>query len=436
MMFASAASKLFINSVLILCIVNQAQSQQFQQNQGQNKLNQRLQQYEQVTKSNQQKNQQSLRGKQLQQRQLQIENEPSKDLWAVIHVGPMKTGSSVIQESFPTVSNELILDEYEEASQAMSKGIETNHMIGCFRPDAVKYTGGPNFELSCHPNALKQLKQVADRQHNLIISADYLTDPKTDLVKLKEFLAPWKNHKVVAYYRRYYDWLVSFHHQMYKRHSPETRVPISDFLEVEAEHGYLYKTMYLVDAMDRWRQYFPYIEIINLYELPNNDIAQSFYCKGLVGGSNTCNKYTEAQVSDPAPYEKEIEPLIYSDLAYFAKKQGLWNEATTGLTERSVARLAQIYQEQTLNRTVTDFGPAVVCPERWVIDSLLKKSLQLEEQVFPTYFFFHGEREVIADVKATKKSKMCNVDAEIVLDEYEEWQAFFSHLNRLVPKRS
>lgn len=428
-------SRLLITSFLISFNAYQAHCQQKQQS---SKLNQRLQQHEQFINSKQPttNKQQSLRGQQqIQQRQLQTVVEPNKDLWAVIHVGPMKTGASAIQASFSSFANEMILDEYEEASHAMSKGIETNHMIGCFRPDAVPYTGGPNFELSCHSNAMKELKQVADRQHNLIISADYLTDPKTDVKKLLEFLAPWKNHKVVAYYRRYYDWLVSFHHQMYKRHSPETRVPISDFLEVEAEHGYLYKTMYLVEAMDRWRQYFPYIEIINLYELPNNDILQSFYCKGLVAGDNACNKIMESQVAEPAPYEKPIEPFVYSDLAYFAKKQGLWNEATTGLTERSVSRLAQIYQEQTLNRTVFDFGPAVICPERWVINSLLKTTLKIEEQVFPTFYFFHGERQMIADVKATKKSKMCNVDAEIVLDEYEEWRAFFTHLNHVVPKK-
>jgi hypothetical protein len=353
------------------------------------------------------------------------------DLWVVIHIGPMKTGSSSIQKSLgPIMKHMTEEDKFEDAGFSMHRGIEAFHMIGCFRPDAVRYTGTPGkFELSCHPDALNQVSKVAERGHHLMITAEYLTDPKTDIAKLKGFLKPWKNHKVVAYYRRYYDWLVSFHNQIYKQRTPATRKSIAAFLEAEAENEYFWKTMYLVDAVDRWGKYFSFIEIINIYDIPNNDVRQAFYCQGLVEAKASCNKYLEYKTKEPESFENPSVPLVYSDLAYHAKHQGLWNESITGLTESQVAKLVAYNQERTLNRTQWDFGKAVVCPERWVMNHLLKKSLEVEKELFPTYFFYHGERDIITHFNTIKSTKMCHIDAEYVLEYLDEWKTFFRKLN-------
>jgi hypothetical protein len=69
---------------------------------------------------------------------IQPQQHQVQDLTAVIHIGPMKTGSSAIQASLGIVVPEIeSIDNYEDAGFAMSKGIEAYHMVGCFRPDAV-----------------------------------------------------------------------------------------------------------------------------------------------------------------------------------------------------------------------------------------------------------------------------------------------------------
>ena len=342
----------------------------------------------------------------------------------------MKTGSSAIQYSLGKVMKHMKEDNYEDAVFSMDNGIEAYHMVGCFRPDAVPYTGTPGrFELSCHPDALNQVSKVADRGHNLMITAEYLTDPKTDLAKFKEFLKPWSNHKVVAYYRRYYDWLISFHNQIYKQHTPATRKSVAAFLEAEAENEYFWKTMYVSEAVNRWRKHFSFIEIINIYDIPNNDVRQAFYCQGLVAALTSCSKFTEHQTLEPQRVENPSVPLIYRDLSYHAKHQGLWNESTSGLTEPQVTKLVKYYHEKTLNKTKWNFGKAVVCPERWVRNRLLKKSLDIEKELFPTYHFYHGERDMITHFNTIKRSKMCHVDAEYVLENFDEWRTFFHKLN-------
>jgi hypothetical protein len=390
----------------------------------------------------------------------------SSGLTAVIHIGPMKTGSSAIQESLGDVVPEIeTIDHYEDAGFAMDDGIEAYHMIGCFRSDAVPYTGGPYFEISCHPDALNQVRRVADRNHNLIITAEYLTDPKTDLKALKQFLQPWSHHKIVAYYRRYYDWLLSFHNQVNKQRSPVDRKSVTEFVTNESKRSFFWKSMYLIESVNRYAEYFNDIEIINIYDIPDKDVRRAFYCDALPHAEASCQKFMkylvtteeaaiEAQrVAAVAASNNETMPhhlvenpsvaLVYSELAYYAKEMNLWHETTTSpnnlgmnnkhpvLNEKYVTQLAQQYQEVKLNKTSYDFGNALVCPEPEVFDWFLQKSLDVEKQLFPTYYYRQGRDEIMAHFHSIRHTKMCHVNATIVLQSSPEWRDFFMSLNSI-----
>jgi hypothetical protein len=366
----------------------------------------------------------------------QLFDGTNKDLTAVIHIGPMKTGSSAIQASLGIVVPEIErYDGYEDAGFAMDKGIEAFHMVGCFRPDAVPFTGGDYFEISCHPDALNQVARVAERRHNLIITAEYLTDPQTDLAKFKEFLQPWKHHRIVAYYRRYHDWLLSFHNQIYKQQTTATRKSIAEFVTHESKVNFLWNTMYLTESINRYSNYFDDIHVINIYDLPNQDVREAFYCDGLPDATESCTKFKNYAATEAKHVENPSVPLVYSDLAYYAQEMGYWTSKELGgaLTMKNVASLAQHHQEEQLKKSSYDFDNAVICPEEAVLDELLQKSLDVEKELFPEFYAQQGEQEIIMHFNKIKNTKMCHVDAKFVLDNSPEWVDFFRGINNVSP---
>ena len=69
----------------------------------------------------------------------------------------------------------------------------------------------------CQKDLLQSGREVAKDGHSLLVSAetfDHLND--SEVKALSEYLHPWETVTIVVTYRRYYDWLISYHNQLSK----------------------------------------------------------------------------------------------------------------------------------------------------------------------------------------------------------------------------
>jgi hypothetical protein len=367
-------------------------------------------------------------------------NSKHIDSRVVIHIGPMKTGSSSIQSSMTPVLHKIEdADNYEDAGRAMEQGIETYNFMSCFRrKNATSH--GAEFMI-CNEKSFEQVRAVAlERNHNLIISAEYITSPDTDIEAIKEFLQPWKQHNVVAFYRRYYDWLISFHNEGNKKVPTPDRRPLTKFLQYEMQGQFWWNTMYLVEAVNRWKAYFDNITIINMYEQLDGDVREQFYCQALPDAPTACSKFRALKDSEIANRSKQKNPsiaMIYQDLAYYGVedvKLALSNdqnkiEKINKMAMTDIAYMVKDHHENVLNRTKYEFiQDAIECPSDAVLNYLLMKSMDTEEALFPDYYDKQGQRELLEGFIKDRTTKLCHIDAQIVLQNDPEWKPFFEFI--------
>lgn len=133
-----------------------------------------------------------------------------------------KTGTSSIQKTTETFEDELREDGYEmpwvvsmnhwggERSQMMKLFGNQVHFASCFLPQHVHNAGG----FPCVSDLLLLGLEIANQGENLLVSAETFDriDPE-GLDAFSAYLSPRDDVVIIIYYRRYYDWEVSFYNQ-------------------------------------------------------------------------------------------------------------------------------------------------------------------------------------------------------------------------------
>lgn len=292
--------------------------------------------------------------------------------------------------------------------------------------------------MKCKPETLPKMHNVASIYHrNVIISAEFLTSPDTNIPALQEFLSPWKKQRVVVYYRRYYDLLASFHNLAATKSTTPDRKKVTDYLSSESMTHYWWNSMYLIAGIQRWKEHFHDIHVINIYESPD------FYCSALINATKSCKNFRrqkEIAFATKATTTEQVNPsaaLIYEDLAYYAKEMNLWNEtlitsSNKTLTIKDVSTKIQYYQEKILNLKQYDFGIAKECPPYEVSQYLLHQTLDSEKSLFPQFFHEVGEQQIRNEFAVQIQTTLCYINPITILEQQNTngtiWKHFFSKI--------
>jgi hypothetical protein len=401
--------------------------------------------------------QQQQQQEQLQQHQPTNENDNDNDdeLSVFIHIGPMKTGSTAIQESMTqifTMDVNYTVDNFEDAGLSMNDNMyNTANFVSCFRP--------PNQQMKwmvCKNETLQLVPKIAqERNHNLIISAEYLTNPDVNIQILQEFLQPyWKKQYIIMFYRRYYEWLISFHNEGNKKRLIPDRITIVQFLDRETDLEVWYNKMYLIKAMERWKQYIPNIRIENMYDkqYSDSDVREQFFCNALPDTSNACTrirqikeneKTTTPDSTTTSKNDNGSVQLVYEEIAYYGLQSisAQLLSQQRNLTISDVVQQIRYYQEHVLNRTQYDFGTTgsndedmnnkiKTCPNNDTIQYLLDRTIETERTLFPQYYEQYGQYEIQKHFIKDSKTKFCHYNGQLILqyDTIGQWKQFFNRL--------
>ena len=384
---------------------------------------------------------------------------------AFVHIGPHKTGTTTIQEYSSRLVKHLLKDGYKMPwSHLDDKELSSCNQVRfatCFLSSNIYKMNAsirrhkiPVKEVyPCRPDLLQSGLEIANQNYSLFISAETFDQlHASNVMALSRYLLPWDNVTIAVTYRRYYEWLVSYHNQLSKGDSwrvfeanatiklrPSILDSLSDPVWIEtltSKH-----TLFLVPM---FKKEFDNVIVMNLHDDGENGktLEEQFYCDVLPGGKNTCEKVIQLINQDKnLLINRSSDSFLYQDIAYIAHRSNLINVNTKKQYTVVQSEIKAFYRENTripehvrdnfdLSNSSSRFRKLKLkCPHRQLLDFLLDVSIRAERELVPDFFSSpRGETELKLDFEKRSKTTLCEVDIAAMLNE-SGWKQFFTKLN-------
>ena len=242
---------------------------------------------------------------------------------AVIHVGPHKTSTTSLQQSIVDYYKKGILpsDNFTIPLPPNMKGSmwkKASWIAHCFhpKPDSGWYGCDSNNRNKTMEYFSSFLSNASKTNSNILISAEDFTRVGVNMTLLQEYFIDFEV-KVVVFYRRFYDWILSFYNQEAKA---DSRYPIFvEWIETNVDKKI---QMYTAAVYDRYKAHFD-VSILNMHDSASNPILPTFFCQYIGSAQNSCDKATKN------PNMRKSNPSISQDHRHFwnaiGKECEYWN---------------------------------------------------------------------------------------------------------------
>jgi hypothetical protein len=398
----------------------------------------------------------------------------------VFNIGPMKTGSTTLQNYgvsdrivlrqngyvWPAEMYSMIYASITPSTKCMLQSQSQSQL------DSEEYDESANeidHNKECPSFNQDRIDKLAiflkrnEHMHTYLCDEMFGVMPDNQHVwKSLEFMKETHEVELVVTYRRYFEWWVSFYIQAFKYGNEEELITSQwpdvklidtspndrytnhviphqryfDLMQFDEtsifmrrwgiKHGQKHPTQ---AQKDRFEPHFAGVKVFN-YHLDKDNLVASFYCHMMPEATKACAART--RVGTKAHLNSAVN-LNYDILAVAAYEQGLIQTEIPGNTRNQMAGAAQHRQEKMLHKSGTMDFP-MVCMSEVQLQQLLEMSLKFEQDVVPDWANEPGrEDEHRAAFRSyVDEKKFCNIDANEVLKD-EEWQSFFKYL-RLKPE--
>jgi len=384
----------------------------------------------------------------------------------VMHIGPVKTGTTTLQCALQSLSPSLRKDGFVVAETESCRpdinetalpsnltwtkgGVATydNVVLGkSFAPNCLgqwneSATGMPDCWTASYG---KFAREEAQQNHSILISNEIIPQVTSKFSEkfvhdLVESLPDFRLVVVVTH-RPWFEWVASLQDQMTKNflNRPRdwpgrgTRVrkmeSLQNFIARQLKYRRRRKNKrssqtypFVDDAIHIFRNHSQVeLKIVDIHE--KGDFVTNVVCKKLVGATKTCNslKSDNGMLGDKNKAENK---LWYDMLAVEAHNQGLVSRSRLQAYKR-----IQEFQESKLNKTSTDFPK--MCPPKSFLERIWKESIWTEKRVWSNQQHRKVERRHRAAFdRAVEANKFCTINATTVLED-ERWLDFFKSMKR------
>ena len=362
---------------------------------------------------------------------------------ALIHMGPHKTGTTTLQAYSKTFINQLKEDGYhlpfDWAPDDVSKRLtvvrdQRNAMsfASCFlnSPEAMR-----NQDPCAHEYVRAGANIAAEGKSMLVTSEGFSLLGDHALKSLATYAtASFDEVIVVVFYRRHFEWFVSFFNECWKNrifggnnfHYENSILwftemfvinGIREFENDAKRHEEARHTFFILDML---KKHFENVKVVNMHD-DGKDNNEEFFCEIMPHANRTCEGVRENVMAKKEIVSNPSIDLIYGDLAYKAMKQGMVQiQNHEQMTQ--VTNAVQKHQLETLGLTKHDFP--LTCPSSEVLDQILSLSLTMEETLFPEFYRSpQGEESLRASFQKYAETKLCTLADEAVRDPV--WIDFF-----------
>ena len=382
--------------------------------------------------------------------------EGNKAANAVIHIGPHKTGTTAIQHYSKVLYPELVLDKYEMPWKHLKQNVKPwenqVQFATCFTPELEDYERS---KYPCRQDLLEAgLNLARQSNHSLLVSAETFAGTKAiGVAELKSYLdQAWSNVTIVATYRRYYEWIVSYHHELnnikqwaagttlwqaIQKNDTERIYP--DIQDTLSKYQAMLKHESPTAVIERFKQVFSNVVVMNYHD-KSKDLIERFYCNVMPNAPNACKKAIEitktkgetTKTKGEAKIKNQSYSAVYEELTYAAHRSGMINVHSQKYCE-AVTTAIKAHQEKTLKLSSDDFPRA--CPSSKVLDEIWDITLHSEKDFnkhVKNGLNYEGEGSLLStglkdDFDAYARDSLCHVDVHSVLQS-PVWRDFFAEV--------
>lgn len=382
----------------------------------------------------------------------------------VIHIGPVKTGTTTLQCALQSLSQDLLsLDKFVVAETESCRpdtpstlsnltytkgGVATYDNVllgkafapGCLGQWSQNVTGMP----ACWIDSYERFaRQHAQQNHSIIISNEILSQvtskvPVEFVYDLVESLHDFQV-KIVVTYRPWFEWVASLQDQTTKGFLEKYRDwpghGNTRARKLESLQHYIGRQLSNRRRQHLPAQSFPFVddaiqifqndsriqlEILDIRE--KGDLITNFVCEALSGATNTCNKLKSGNSKHHDDKNKAENRQWYDMLAVEAYEKGL----VSSRSRLHVFKRIRDFQETRLNKSSTDFAKA--CPSETFLKRIWRETLRRQKNIRPKQQHGHIQRKLrITFDKAVQSEKFCTINATAVLED-QQWINFFERL--------
>lgn len=374
--------------------------------------------------------------------------------YAIIHVGPHKTGTTTMQRVLSLRATQTYLDRdgirvpnMTDLPGSYTENAPMNFAhccIAAWKKDGGEMNWGQCFKVW---TAFKPfVNEAYEKRNSIIVVGEDMDRRNIDIERMKWQLQPYKKIQVVVLYRRLHDWLPSWYNQIMSMYLPnyanmDERMPsyvewiqknYKTFLSRHSsEVAKRYRTSFRKDNSDPTKNVTYTVKFMNFHD---GKMLENFFCNVVPGrGANeTCTAVKEDRL-EMSVANRGVN-LEFDRLVIAAKNRSLIDQKITQLVmlKRVVVVVQGMLREVDLlpaaagskthdvNTTYSLFGelPCLFPPNDF-LDKMYETTIQHEVHDAVGYFKKQGGKEGLR-VKFDKavRTKMASLDIEKILDDH------------------
>jgi len=385
-------------------------------------------------------------------------SSPQSQLYFIMHVGPMKTGTSTIQCSLINLENQTLLPDNIVVAETQSSSCRRmirkgghRTINGCLQNWKYKKHKKKTKMPSCWrklyipyiKNQEKQNRSIIVSQENLSWLGLHIKEDKPNkrelfLNQLQKSIGPRYKIVVIITYRAFYDWVISYNAQHNKigGHRDFDHWPDKGGKKNEDLWKYAQTMMkdhkerrYFADQLIQFYSHADFISV-KLMDLDKGDIMKQFLCDSLPPSLNMCNLVDKISLDGDVNVAPDY--LWCDRLAIKAHEKGMIQHSSKDISRKKVIFDIMDYQKE-LGLVFDDFP--LDCPSQDFYDSLLKKSIELYTNVYYKNQHNHDINNIIKEKEEQylkslnqKRKKFCVINADEMLLN-KTWIDFFNRYN-------
>lgn len=313
-----------------------------------------------------------------------------------------QTGTTAIQSSLKTLMNEFEQDNYFVGYGGLS----------AFMKDCLRHGSH-----ECHSNKMmKRIHKARQQGNNLFISREHMASRSWTIPSKLRSILDGFDPQVIMVYRRFFEWLVSWHGQQYRvkwdrwesAMNPEDRSIADYFTPERVDHRM--NVSFPTKRRAEFEEAGFTVHMVNYHEFPNK-IVSGLLCLDVIHAPHVCS--AASVDTGEAPNANRAEPISYDEIALAAYDKG-WIDGAK--VSRSEARVAiRKYIETNLQMTDTELPQKCLPTES--LDHIRQRSLSAEEELFPDFYQSEEGKDVLLDtLENFATTNFCGIDTAAVLD--------------------
>jgi len=391
----------------------------------------------------------------------------------VIHIGPMKTGSTTLQKisEQDRDSRTLLQDGWIYPSRNLA------YVSSLKQPCRLSRTNDKNSPTYCDSfdkTRWNQVETFLKRLQNLNKENPVngywidemfgiMPDQEQKWKMLQNAFEPFDVHLIVAY-RRYFEWFVSFYEQAFKYGIVEEEItsywppPVDDHrrynnrVKTIAEYHELLKIDPTSIMMRRWgvkhgelhpmeaqrRRFQPHfknpINILNIHDVDTStsNLVADFY--KLLNATKSY-RYRQKEGLTKRFNDASDESLLFYDiLAMEASDQGILDVSQgSNMDRKEVSKAVRSRYRQLMEADSKKNEFPLICMSKVQLEELKEMSLRMEAEVMPKQWASKNRENHLRDFETyVNKKYFCSIDAKKALKQ-PGWIPYFRSL-KLLPK--